>query len=49
MAKGALEKQVLAWWFRTQTVASRAWIARRLGMGDESRVTISILSLAKDI
>ena len=38
-AKGTKEKQVLAWWLRKRTVASRGWISRRLLMGDESRVT----------
>ena len=50
LAKGAREKQVLAWWLRKRTVASRAWISGRLGMGDESRVTqaASLIRRAKD-
>lgn len=39
MAKGAKEKQVLAWWLRKKTMVSRKWISQRLGMGDVSRVT----------
>ena len=42
MAKGAMEKQVLAWMLRKQTVVSRRWISRRLHMGDESRVTHAV-------
>jgi hypothetical protein len=38
-AKGAVEKQVLAWWLRKKTVVSRRWISENLGMGDLSRVT----------
>ena len=33
-AKGAVEKQVLAWWLRKKTVVSRRWISENLGMGD---------------
>ena len=49
MAKGATEKQVLAWWLRKRTVVSRKWISQRLNMGDVSRVTraISVVN-AKD-
>jgi putative transposase len=39
MAKGAIEKQVLAWWLRSKTMVSRRWISERLRMGDLSRVT----------
>jgi hypothetical protein len=50
LAKGAPEKQVLAWWLKKRTVVSRLWIARRLGMGDESRVTqtAGVVGRAKD-
>jgi hypothetical protein len=41
-AKGALEKQVLAWWLRKKTVVSRRWISENLGMGDLSRVTNAV-------
>jgi len=41
-AKGALEKQVLAWWLRKKTVVSRKWISEKLGMGDLSRVTNAV-------
>jgi len=38
-AEGSEEKAVLAWWLRERTVAGRRWIANRLGMGYETRVT----------
>ena len=38
-AKGSEEKAVLAWWLRKRTVAGRRWVAERLGMGYETRVT----------
>ena len=41
-AKGAVEKQVLAWWLRKKTVVSRRWISEKLGMGDLSRVTNAV-------
>ena len=41
-AKGAVEKQVLAWWLRKNTVVSRRWISENLGMGDLSRVTNAV-------
>ncbi len=41
-SKGALEKQVLAWWLCRHTTARRRWVSQRLGMGDESRVTQAI-------
>jgi REP element-mobilizing transposase RayT len=40
--KGAVEKQVLAWWLRKKTVVSRRWISEKLGMGDLSRVTNAV-------
>ena len=42
MAKGAIEKKVLAWWLRKKTVVSCKWISERLGMGDVSRVTQAV-------
>ena len=39
MPKGAEEKAVLAWYLRKYTTVDRAWIAQRLVMGDESRIT----------
>ena len=45
-AKGAFEKQVLAWWLRKKTVVSRKWISERLGMGDLSRVTNAVRKAA---
>jgi hypothetical protein len=41
-AKGALEKQLLAWCLRKKTVVSRKWISEKLRMGDLSRVTNSV-------
>ena len=41
-AKGAVEKQVLAWWLRKKTVVSRRWLSENLGMGDLSRVTNAV-------
>ena len=40
--KGAMEKQVLAWWLCQHTTVRRRWVSERLGMGDESRVTQAI-------
>jgi putative transposase len=42
MPKGAKEKQVLAWWLRQSTTASRRWISERLAMGDETRVSQAV-------
>lgn len=47
LAKGAKEKQVLAWWLRKRTVVSRAWVSRRLQMGDESRVTQAVAAVRR--
>ncbi len=47
MAKGAKEKQVLAWWLRKRTVVSRGWVSRRLEMGDESRVTQAVAAVRR--
>jgi len=49
LPKGAVEKQVLAWALRSRTTLSRAWIAQRLGMGHETRVTqaVSIVAIAQ--
>jgi putative transposase len=41
-AKGALEKQVLAWWLRKKTVMGRRWISEKLRMGDLSRATNAV-------
>lgn len=40
--KGAVEKQVLAWWLKKKTVVSRKWISEKLRMGDLSRVTNAV-------
>ena len=43
--KGAEEKLAMAWWLRRHTTLSRQWIARRLGMGHETRVTLAVRSV----
>ena len=40
--KGQAEKQVLAWWLRGQTTVGRRWIAERLEMGYETRVSEAV-------
>ena len=40
--KGQAEKQVLAWWLHGQTTVGRRWIAKRLEMGYESRVSEAV-------
>jgi REP element-mobilizing transposase RayT len=47
LAKGAKEKQVLAWWLRKRTAVSRGWVSRRLQMGDESRVTQAVAAVER--
>ena len=47
LAKGAKEKQVLAWWLRKRAPVSRAWVSRRLQMGDESRVTQAVAAVER--
>ncbi len=42
LAKGAKEKRVMAWWLRRYTTLPRAWIAARLQMGHETRVTLAV-------
>jgi REP element-mobilizing transposase RayT len=42
MLKGAPEKAVLAAWLRQRTTASLGWIAERLDMGHESRVSQAV-------
>jgi hypothetical protein len=42
MAKGALEKQLLACSLRKKTVVSRKWISDKLRMGDLSSVTKAV-------
>lgn len=48
MPKGAAEKAVLAWCLRKRTTVGRAWIAQRLVMGDESRVTKLVGEVERD-
>jgi len=40
--KGAEEKMAMAWWLRGHTTLSRQWIAQRLQMGHETRVTLAV-------
>jgi hypothetical protein len=37
--KAMAEKQVLAWWLRQRTTASRRWLSEQLAMGEESSVS----------
>jgi REP element-mobilizing transposase RayT len=39
LKKGAKEKAILAWYIRANTTVSRRWLAERLVIGDESRVS----------
>jgi hypothetical protein len=43
--KGSPRKQVLAWWLRRRTVVGRRWIAQRLQMGHETRVTSATVAV----
>jgi hypothetical protein len=45
--KGRLEKQVLAWWLRSHTTVGRRWIAERLGMGCETRVSEAVREIER--
>ena len=49
LAKGAPEKQVLAWWLSQHTTVRRRWVSERLGMGDESRVAQAIGQVTKGV
>jgi len=42
MAKGRLEKQVLAWWLCQHTTVTRRWVSQQLAMGHASRVTQAV-------
>ena len=46
LPKGADTKLVLAWGLRSQTTMSRSWIAQRLGMGHETRVTLAVRAVS---
>lgn len=45
--KATTEKQLLAWWLRSQTTVSCRWIASRLGMGHESSVSRAVGVVAR--
>src|SRR5262245_61400147 len=47
LPKGAPEMQVLAWRLQTRTTLSRQWIANRLHMGHETRVTQAVRQVQK--
>ena len=40
--KGAKEKMAMAWWLRRHTTLSRQWIAQRLQMWHETRMTLAV-------
>lgn len=42
LAKGRMEKQVLAWWLCQHTTVPRRWVSERLAMGHISRVTQAV-------
>jgi hypothetical protein len=42
LGKGAAEKGALAWWLRGHTTVRLGWIAGRLEMGHESRVSQAV-------
>jgi REP element-mobilizing transposase RayT len=46
LPKGMDAKLVMAWWLRSQTTMSRKWIAQRLGMGHETRVTLAVRAVS---
>jgi hypothetical protein len=46
LPKGAEAKLAMAWWLRCQTTMSRRWIAERLGMGHETRVTLAVRAVS---
>lgn len=48
LPKGADVKLVMAWWLRCETTLSRRWIAQRLGMGHETRVTLAVRIVSAD-
>ena len=47
LPKGAQKKLALAWWLRRHTTQSRKWIAGRLHMGHESRVTLAVREVSR--
>jgi hypothetical protein len=46
LPKGAEAKLVMAWWLRGHTTTSRSWIAQRLSMGHETRVTLAVRTVS---
>ncbi len=47
MARGAPEKQVLAWWLRRSTTVSLRWLGQRLGMGHYTRVSQAVAQVGR--
>jgi hypothetical protein len=47
LAKGAVEKAALAWLLRERTTVGLSWIAGRLEMGHESRVSQAVLRMRR--
>ncbi len=47
LGKGASEKWVMAWWLRAYTTLSRPWIAPRLQIGPETRVTLAVREVSR--
>lgn len=45
LRKGAVEKTALAWWLRQRTTVGLGWIAERLAMGHESRVSQAVMRM----
>ena len=46
LPKGAEAKLVMAWRLRGRTTTSRRWIAQRLSMGHETRVTLAVRTVS---
>ncbi len=46
LPKGAEAKLVMAWWLRSHTTLSRQWVAARLDMGHETRVTLAVRAVS---
>jgi hypothetical protein len=42
LPKGQREKQVLAWWLYGRTTVKRRWLAERLAMGYETRISQAV-------
>ncbi len=47
LPKGHNKKQMVAWWLRRHTILDRKWIAGRLSMGHENRVTLAVCEVER--